>query len=263
MLAAAIAISFTSPGQLTGVAVAGPCQRTVGIVPQASIGEGGGMLTFAVFSNGCTFAANVSFETASGSAVEGKDYKGQSGLLHWNLGEVGGKIISVPITQDLLKEEELEDFSVQLTTLDPAVQLVRATGQGRILDDDALTLLWSIDDRACVAEMPDPACLCQNVFQLMPYEPNCGSPQLDLSAPQPVPTVVHWMTLPGDAVPGLDYDPVPFGVQSIPAGRTTAELRVRLFPRPGAPRRFFYVQIIGVSMGKVVDNRATIIIHGT
>ena len=263
MLAAAIAISLTTPGQLTGVATAGPCQRTVGIVPQVSSGEGGGTLTFAVFSNGCPVAGTVSYETREGSADEGKDYKAQAGVLHWNLGEVGGKLITVPIEQDLLREDEIEDFSVRLTTLDPAVLIVRAVGQGRILDDEAESLLWSVDDRACVAGMPDPACICSGLYQLMPYEPNCSSPQLDLSAPHSGPTVVHWVTLPGSALPGLDYIPVSSGVLTLTAGQTTGELRVRLIPRPGAPRRHLYVQITSVSAGKIVDDRATIFIHGT
>jgi hypothetical protein len=232
-------------------------------VPQVSAGEGSGTLTFDVFSNGCPLAGGVGYTTSAGTASDREDYKAQSGRLHWGLGEISGKTITVPIAQDLSRDLDLEDFLVQFVDPDPTVQLARSSGQGRILDDEAPGLLWSIDDRTCVGSMPDPRCLCQNVFQLMPYEPNCGRPPLHLSAPQLVPTVLHWRTLNGTAIAGLDYDPVPAGIQSIPAGRTELELFVRLLPRPGAPRRFFFVQLTAVSAGTVVDGQAMITIHGT
>lgn len=263
ILAAAIAISSTSPGEVTGVAVAGPCLRTVGIEPQVSAGEGGGTLTFAVFSEGCPLAGEVGYTTSAGSASEGKDFKAQSGVLHWNDGEIGGKTISVPIGQDLLREADLEDFWVRLIEPTPTLQIVKSAGQGRVLDDDGEALLWGIDDRACLAPMPDPRCLCQNIFQLMPYVPNCGRPPLHLSAPRQSPTIVHWRTLDGTAIAGLDYEPVPAGVQSVPAGLTDVELFVRLFPRPGAPKRHLYVQVTGVSHGRIADGLAVITIHGT
>ncbi|HZM78635.1 MAG TPA: Calx-beta domain-containing protein [Candidatus Limnocylindrales bacterium] len=261
VLAATIAVSSTTLGEVTGPALAGPCVRTVGIAQQVSAAEGAGRLTFTVFTGGCAAVGDVGYTVTGGTAQAGTDFKPQSGHLHWESGDILDTTITVLITQDSLREADLEDFTVHLIDPGPGVQIIRSVGQGRVLDDDGPTIAWSVDDSTCTIDTPDPSCFCRDVTQLMPIEPNCDVIDFDLSAGLPSPARMWWSTLDGSARAGIDYVPVTDRPETIPAGAVAGELVVRLLPRPsGTPRRWFYVRLSGVSEGVVIDGIAVITI---
>ena len=95
----------------------------------------------------------------------------------------------------------------------------------------------------------------------MPIEPNCDVLDFALSTGQPSGARVRWSTLDGTALAGIDYVAVTDRSESVPAGATAGKLVVELLPRPpDTPKRWFYVQLSGVSEGIVADGIAVVTI---
>jgi len=262
VLAAAIAVSSTATGAVTGPAFAAPCIRLVAAAQQVTSAEGSGRVTFTVFTGGCDAAGDVGYTVTAGTAQAGDDFKPLTGHLHWNLGDALDKTVTVPIAQDALAESALEDFTFQLVGPSLGIQITQPAGQGRILDDDGPSIAWSVDDSTCSIDTPDPSCFCDGVFQTMPIEPNCDVIDLDLSAGSPSPVRVRWSTWGGSARPGIDYVPVVDRTQTIAAGSTTGRLVVTLLPDapPTTYKRWFNVQLTFISNGIVADGTAVVTI---
>jgi hypothetical protein len=261
LLAVAIAVPALAPAAIAAPAKAGVCVRAVSIAPQRSASEGVEKLTFTVFSGGCPVAGEVGYVVTAGTAG-GSDFRAQKGSLRWADREVANRAITVAIAQDSEVEAGIEDFTVRLVDPDPNLRIARSAGQGRILDDDGPALFFTIDSDDCPWPTPDGYCPCPpSTVELHPNEPNCVDPQLHLSAPQPSPVTVHWSTLNGTALAGLDYLPVNDDIVTVAAGATMTGLPVRLLQRPnGTPARSFYVRIHHPSTGTVVAGTAVITI---
>lgn len=94
--------------------------------------------------DGSAGAVSVEYATADGSAMDGEDYTGTSGVLAWDDGESGPKSFEVPILEDDLTEG---NETVELSLANP-------TG-GAELDDEATAVLTILDNDgdtgACVA----------------------------------------------------------------------------------------------------------------
>lgn len=258
----AIAVQAAVPA--VAPAQAGPavtCMRVVSIAPQETSAESTGKLIFDVYTGGCLAAGEVSFETLPGTAVPGLDFKQQKAKLAWAAGETAGKKITVVIVLDAVPEVGLEDFAVRLYDPTPGVVIDRMIGDARILDGPAPLL--SIDNSSCPANTPNPRCVCPALFEPMPYEPNCGRPELDLSTPQGAPVTFHWKTKDGSAIAWRDYIPVSAGFGTIRIGSTTGQVRVELLERPpNTPARSFSIEITDVSLGAIADGSAVITIGG-
>ena len=128
----------------------------------------------------------VQYGTANGTATAGSDYTAQAGILTFNPGEVS-KIISVPITGDLLNEAN-ETFTINLSNPTKAL-IFDGQGVGTITDNDPLPS-FRIND-------------------VMITEGNSGTKNatftVSLSAVSGRTTSVNFATANGTAVAGSDY----------------------------------------------------------
>jgi hypothetical protein len=260
VLAAAFTVPAAVPAPIAATAQAGLCRRVVSIAPQRSGGEGVGGLTFTVFPGECGTPGEVGYIVTAGTATAGSDFTPVAGRLRWAEGDAGVRTITVPILQDALVETITEEFTVRLVDPDPGVRIAGSVGQGRILDDDGSGMAMVVDDDGCPYPTPNGYCPCPpSPFEYQPNEPNCTDPRLHLSAPQSSPVVVRWSTLDGTALAGIDYVPVSDRFVTIPAGRSAADLTVRLIARPKETSvRWFYVRIVATSAGVIADGIAVI-----
>jgi hypothetical protein len=233
---------------------AATCQRTVTIAPEVSAGEGTGTLTFAVRSAGCTAAGSVSYTVEAGTAQAAVDFVLPSGRLEWGTGDAGPRPITATITPDLVREAELEDFTVRLTDPSPGVRVVATTGRGRILDDDGLWLTLVVDDDIC--EEPED-CECADVHPKFNCEP------VGIALAWALPITLRWSTVDGTAAAGVDFVGVTDQLVTVPAGATRVDLPVRLLGRPAGPHRWFSIRIFAPSQGRIVDGTAVITIEGS
>jgi hypothetical protein len=95
-------------------------------------------------------AASVEYSTLDGSATAGADYTTTTGTLSWNDGELGDRLVNVPLTDDAIAEGH-ETVSVLLTHAVGGELGSRDTASILILDDDGG------QDEGCV---PDEETLC-------------------------------------------------------------------------------------------------------
>lgn len=269
-VAGCLAILVTTTVALVPGAVgwAGTCQRTLRIDPQETGGEGLGALTVVVRSSGCAAAGNVAFGVVSGTAQAGVDFHPVSGTLSWVAGDAGHRSISVPIVPDAEVEADLESFTLRLTTPSPGVSLGRASGEGRILDDEGLQPAWALD----IVDCPLPEwlqCLCQPIQKPVGVEDrgdgrlqgdeDCVEVEFPLSIVPLVPVSFVWSTVDGTARGGVDFVAVVDRVQTVPAGVARARLRIALLPQPPhTPPRWFGVEVSAVSTGTLADPVAVV-----
>ncbi|MBI2440748.1 MAG: hypothetical protein HYV35_05180 [Lentisphaerae bacterium] len=76
--------------------------------------EGGGSVTLTVTRTGGSYGpAHVEYLTADGTAQAGLDYASVQGMLYWADGDTSSKTITVPITDDIIDENN-ETFTVLL-----------------------------------------------------------------------------------------------------------------------------------------------------
>jgi hypothetical protein len=250
--AATVSAALGSP------AIAGPCERTVGIQPQVSAGESAGWLTFAVYSTGCAAAGVVAFRVVPGTArATGTmaDFRAEAGYLRWESGDTAGRLIAVSLIADIDAEAPIEDFAVVLTEPTPGLRLGRPTGQGRILDDD-VDFLVATDDVDCPPVTPN-----------LPMEVHGGSIMCDdfllVNRPSTAPVTVRWSTQDGTAVAGVDFVAETDQKLVLPAGQTQIRIPIRYLRRPSdTPSRWFSVQLTASSSGTIVDPVSVITLGG-
>jgi len=272
-LAATVAGVVSLAPSLAGASPA-TCQRMVGIDTQHSAGEGTGGVVFTVRTAGCATAGSVSYAVASGTAQAGIDFQAASGTLQWAAGDLSPRRITVTFLQDPLREADLETMSVSLREPSQGVSVVAATGQGRVIDDDAAEPRSAVDDSPCGHLTPNQLCVClpqpmpepisvDNIDGTDGGKDRCVI-ELSLSAPIPVPASVWWRTMDGTAVAGVDYVGVTDQRLEVPAGASTVELPVRLLHRPpGRPASWFAVHVVAVSPGVVADPVAVVTLAGS
>ena len=93
-----------------------PIPGSVSIAQQAySVSEADGNLVISVSrSGGSSGAVSVSYATANGTATAGQDYTSTSGILNWADGESNAKIITIPLLNDTVFENN-ETFTLALS----------------------------------------------------------------------------------------------------------------------------------------------------
>lgn len=113
--------------------------------------ESAGAATFVVVRQGASAgAASVEYSTVDGSAVAGADYTTTTGTLNWADGEVGAKVVPVPLIDDAIAERH-ETVSVMLTRAVGGQLGHRDTASILVIDDDGG------GDEDCI---PDEETLC-------------------------------------------------------------------------------------------------------
>ena len=149
----------------------------------------------------------VNYATANGTALAGRDYTGQTGLVTFQAGTTT-QTISIPLTGDSEVEPD-ETFTVKLSkpqqaTLDPNAATATVTLQN---DDEAIL----------------------SIAGGQITEGNSGSRNFDavvtLSSPASQPVTVDYTTLNGTASAGADYSPMS-GTLTIPAGKTSQKISI-------------------------------------
>jgi hypothetical protein len=222
---------------------ADPCQRSVAIDPQVTAAEANRTLSFVVQTGSCAAPGEVSFTVSGGSAQPGADFQVAEGRLRWPAGDTSPRRITVAITDDLLPEAALEDFTVTLANPTPSVRVALAVGQGRIYDNDTSARTISVDDKVCLVtgmqmRSPSPASTLTPSPSptWLPDEDGCTIEPGHISyikvaanKPNPGDTLVFFQTVDGELKAGLDYVPVRRNVL-IPAGSTAVYVPVQLLP---------------------------------
>ncbi|MGE5830582.1 MAG: Calx-beta domain-containing protein [Micromonosporaceae bacterium] len=246
-LVAAVSLAVVVPAP-SGASAA--CIRTVLIEPQSSFAEGGGGLTFRVYSSGCAAAGTVSYQAAAGSAQTPGDFTLPPGLIRLPAGDLRPRSITAQVVADTVHEADVEDFTVRLVGPSADVRVAAATGHGRILDDDDLDLTAVTDDVICVREY-------------IPENIDC-EPEAKPNFAYGPPVTLHWSTVDGTARAGVDFVGVTDQVVTIPAGALRVTVPVELLaPLPGKPRRWFYVQIFNPSTGTIADPVAVVTLEAS
>jgi hypothetical protein len=98
------------------------------VVAGTSFSEAAGTGSITVSREGATAGAvSVAYRTLDGSARDGEDYVGASGVLSWADGEGGAKTVRVAIVDDSLPEGP-ESFTLRLETPTGGVKFLGATG---------------------------------------------------------------------------------------------------------------------------------------
>lgn len=83
-------------------------------VPAASADEGAGDVEVTVRRSGGTLGAvTIDYDTADSTATAGSDYTAASGTLSWGDGDMGDKVITIPLIDDG-EDEENESFEIRL-----------------------------------------------------------------------------------------------------------------------------------------------------
>ena len=148
-----ISATATDPGGNTSefsqtIAVQAPAQPSISINNAAPVAEGNSgqanSSTFTVtLSAASTQEVRVSYQTQSGTAIEGSDFVRTTGQLIFTPNETT-KTISVPILGDLIAEGN-ETFTVVLSApINATLNAQATTGTGTITDDDVAKLTLSI-----------------------------------------------------------------------------------------------------------------------
>jgi hypothetical protein len=248
---------------------AASCQRVVVVSPQITVRESGGVLTFGLYSAGCTAAGSVWYRIEAGTAAAGTDFTVTTGQVRWAAGDGRSKAIGVVVNDDPVAEPALETLTVTLFEASADITVVDPTGEGRILDDDA-TPGWAVDDNACSSgpwlTAGDRSAILAAVNQpqlVQAPRPLCGLGGGAIGAvpSSALPGSLRWSTVDGTAQAGLDYVAVTNHVMTVPAGADHVSLPVQILPRPaGTPRRWFYVRIDEVSAGALLDPVAVVTI---
>lgn len=112
-------------------------------IGNASAGETDGTMDFLIdLDRPSTVSIAVDFATSDGTATAGADYGSTSGILVFAAGETS-KTVTVAISDDSDTEGD-ETFTVALTNPSNA-QIIDASGQGTIIDDDVIPAI-SVSD---------------------------------------------------------------------------------------------------------------------
>jgi hypothetical protein len=248
--AALLAVPGAAPGLAAG------CVRTVTTDPEVTAAEGAGDLTLRVYSTGCPAAGQVAYALGPGTARAPEDFIAASGLLRFTAGDRTTREIRVPIVDDAIAEPSLEGFELRLNSDSQDVGIVGAPGRGRILDNDGPGPVFAADDHVC---RPDTAgCSCGWGFDNIYCPPGGHTSTSSVTA-----GVVHWHTVAGTALAGVDFVGVPDGVSLVPAGATRFELPVTVMPRPsGTGQLWFAIELTDTAAGTIVDGYAVVTITG-
>ena len=102
------------------------------------VSESGGMLVIPVERiAGLDGAVSVTFTALSGTAIAGSDFTATTQILSWGDFEEGVKMVSIPITNDLLADaNETFTFTLSNATGGALLSPTRSTGTATIDDDD-------------------------------------------------------------------------------------------------------------------------------
>ena len=112
---------------------------TVAIADAEAVAEGETASFVVTLSGTVSSAVEVAYQTADGTAEEGKDYTDANGVLTFSPGESLQQTVTVATTDDTLNEAT-ENFTLTLTldTQVAGLSLGTASATGEITDNDAL-----------------------------------------------------------------------------------------------------------------------------
>jgi Ca2+-binding RTX toxin-like protein len=169
-------------------------------------GSGGGTnLTFTVtLASAMASAATIDYATADGTALAGIDYTATSGTLTFNAGQTS-RTFSVPVAADTDFEGN-ETFAVTLSNAS-AGGIQRGTAEGRILDDDGLS-----------------------IANVTVTEGSGGTTTATLTVSLTAsasPVTVDWATANGTALAGADYTAAS-GTLTFAAGETSQTIDIAI-----------------------------------
>jgi chitinase len=159
-------------------------------------------------------SVTVTYATSNGTAMSGSDYVGKTGTLVIPAGQTQATF-NVRVNGDTLAESD-ETFTVRLTSATAGLQLSPAEAVITIVNDDGAAPLPAV--RVAAASV---------------VEGNTGSPKLTftltLAKALTTATTLTYATQDGTAKAGRDYTSTE-GTVTIPAGRTTATVKVSVTP---------------------------------
>jgi chitinase len=196
-----------------------PVAPSVGFVPSAyRVTEGNSSFKQVPLTIRLTEArptsVTVTYATANGTAMSGSDYVGKTGTLVIPAGQTQATF-NVRVNGDTLAESD-ETFTVRLTSATAGLQLSPAEAVITIVNDDGAAPLPAV--RVAAASV---------------VEGNTGSPKLTftltLAKALTTATTLTYATQDGTAKAGRDYTSTE-GTVTIPAGRTTATVKVSVTP---------------------------------
>ena len=157
---------------------------TVSILDAARVTEGNDASFEVRLSNSSDKVVTVSYETQTGTAVEGTDFERASGMVRFDQ-NVTSQFVQVQTNGDALDEPD-ENFTVKLSNPREATLGNRSTGTGTITDDDDPPEV-TIGDAPAVTE---------GISALFPVTLSVASGQL---------VTVAYTTKNGTATAGADY----------------------------------------------------------
>lgn len=114
-------------------------------------------------SGGSLGAVSVEFSTSDGSAVDGEDYVGVSGVLSWEDGESGVESFEVEVLEDELTEG---NETVELSLANPTGGAELGSGGGSGDADGTLTILDNDGEVGVCVEDDTTLCLSEDRFQV-------------------------------------------------------------------------------------------------
>ena len=118
------------------------------------VSEAAGTATvFIARTGGTDNALDVGYSATSGSATDGADFNGTSGLLHWNSGETGSKSFTVQILEDDVLEST-ETIALSITSIIGGATSGTTTGTITINDNETLGSIQFLSANYSVTEGP-------------------------------------------------------------------------------------------------------------
>jgi hypothetical protein len=205
-------------------------------VSNATVVEGNDGTSPAAFtvtlSNVYDRPVTVNYSTADGSATAGSDYMATSGSVTIPAGQLQSPDIVVPVRGDRLGELT-ETFSLLVNTTDNYAQMGNATAVGTIIDNEPQI---SISDTYNYGE----ATMTFTVTLSAPYDQN---------------VTVHYATLDGTAIAGVDYV-ADSGTLTFDAalGETTKTITIAVLDPTSVPDKYFQVQLSSASTNAAIGN---------
>ena len=124
-------------------------------VPSAAYSENAGSIPVSVQrTNGASGAVSVSYSTANGTAAAGEDFQAVSGTLTWSDGDAHTAVFDIPIINDKISGEGIEQFSVALSSPTGGAAVGAPGSLNLSIDDDDVSTSsgiigqWRLDDGA-------------------------------------------------------------------------------------------------------------------
>ena len=220
---------------------------TVSILDAARVTEGNDASFEVRLSNSSDKVVTVSYETQTGTAVEGTDFERASGMVRFDQ-NVTSQFVQVQTNGDALDEPD-ENFTVKLSNPREATLGNRSIGTGTITDDDGGGGGGGGGGRSPLPTL--------SIEDAPVSEGDQAGFVVSLSETGNEPVTVAYATVDGTALAGADYTPTS-GVLRFEPGETEQAIVVPTID-DGAPEseETFTVELSAPSGATVADGTAT------